>query len=423
MNTDRSFSTSSATEERHKPFPSLMTLYMTGQSSWYMSLGLQFVLFPWLAAFVLEVPAHLVGIAQMSLMAPSLVFMLFGGAVADQNDARRLLVWLHTAAIMPPLGLALVMSADSLSYSAIIAYALAMGTLGAFAMPARDALLTRIAGGAIQKAVTLAMMMQFSSQLVGMLIAGLADQAGAVPFLLGQAVVMALGAVATLRMPSFPPHAETTPLRARFQEIKDGLTEVTSSPLLLPVVMLMAAIGVCYIGPFLVVLPLMVRDIYEGDSGSLAIINICFWGGVIFITAALLRIGGVHHIGRVLSVSVSSGAVVLALMAIPSSFTILCILCIFWGMGAGITMSLTRTIVQQASPASHRARILSVYQLGFAGGGPIGALTMGYLVDALGITIVTLVPALTMGLMLTYIIARTRLISITATDLDAPSNT
>ena len=51
----------------------------------------------------------------------------------------------------------------------------------------------------------------------------------------------------------------------------------------------------------------------------------------------------------------------------------------------GVTMTLTRTIVQESATAEYRARIMSVYSLGLLGSAPIGALILGDLIDSLGI--------------------------------------
>ena len=54
-------------------------------------------------------------------------------------------------------------------------------------------------------------------------------------------------------------------------------------------------------------------------------------------------------------------------------FVVLIGLCFVWGLGAGITLTQGRTVVQIVSPPTHRARLMSLYQLGLGGGGPIGA--------------------------------------------------
>ena len=63
--------------------------YLGGLAAWFTSFGIQMIVFPWLVAVVLRAPAQRVGIAQMAVMAPAMLFMLFGGTVADRADCRR----------------------------------------------------------------------------------------------------------------------------------------------------------------------------------------------------------------------------------------------------------------------------------------------------------------------------------------------
>ena len=73
-------------------------------------------------------------------------------------------------------------------------------------------------------------------------------------------------------------------------------------------------------------------------------------------------------------------------------------------------MSASRTIVQSRAPASHRGRLLSIYQLSFLGGAPIGALIFGVLVDIIGNLHATpLVPMIAMFIILSSVVFSTRL--------------
>jgi len=374
-----------------------LRLYLSGQASWYVSLGIQFVIFPFLVTQVLHEPAYRVGLAQMSLMAPAILFMLFGGSLADRSDARTILIRVHAVAALPPILLAVLLLHGTLSYGALIAYALTMGTLGAFAMPARDSALTRVAETGIQQAVTLAMGAQMASQLIGMLIAATAAYTGTHVLLFFQAAIMIAGGIASWRLAPLPP-AHAPSKDGPLAQILDGLRVARHQPIVITVIGAMFAVGVFYVGSFMVVLPLMVRDVYHSTPDEFtvrfALINICFWGGTIVATLALLRAGHIVKRGRVMIGSLTSGAVVLSLLGVSMPFWSLCIFIFIWGTGAGTTMTMGRTIVQLAAPDSHRARVLALYQLGFSGGAPIGSFCMGYLVGTMGIHNATLVPSL-----------------------------
>lgn len=381
-----------------------MRLYLGGQASWYISLGIQFVLFPFLVAQELHESAARVGIAQMSLMAPAILFMLLGGTTADHGDVRRILIRSHWLAALPPALLVGVMMSGHLSYGVLIIYALAMGTLGAFAMPARDSALTRIAETNIQQAVTLAMSTQMIAQLAGMLIVAFAAIVGAPLLLLFQMAMLVLGGLMTARLEPLPP-TQTSNGQGRLAQIIDGIKAARAQPITISVIALNFAVGLFYVGSFMVVLPLMVRDTYQSTDAQFtmrfAMINIGFWGGTIVATMVLLKVGHIVRRGRVMMGALTSGLIILAALSLTFPFWVLCVLCFIWGMGAGTTMTMGRTIVQMAAPATHRARVLALYQLGFSGGAPIGSLLMGFTVGGLGVHAATLVPACIMVLILT----------------------
>ncbi len=398
---------------------SIFRWYLGGHGTWFSSLGLQMVLFPGLVAVVLQESAFRVGLAQAALMAPSLLLMIFGGAFADRRDTRALLIRLHCLAALPPVVLAIVMLGDGLSYAWIIGYGLVMGTLSAFAMPARDSLLSNVAvlafGDDIQKAVVMSSATQFIGQLIGIIAASAAALTGA-PALLGlQAAVMVSGAFMARQLPPAPP-VERPPSHP-LADMRDGIKHVASSPILLPVVLCMFAVGILYVGSFMVLLPMMVRDYYGGDYQEISIVNACFWGGTIIATFGLLGFGHIHRRGLMLTCGLSGGVVILFLIGIPAPFWVLCLLCFMWGVGAGTSMTMSRTIVQLAAPPSHRARVLSIFQLGFAGGGPVGAFFTGALISQTDVHTAAWIPAGIMVLVLVTVVSTTRLVSITADDV------
>ena len=376
--------------------PAQFRWYMTGQACWFFGAGLNIVLFPWLAALVLKAPPELVGVVQMSTMLPSVLLLLYAGVIADRHDIRSLLVRLQCLAAVPSLLLAWALAFDVLNLALLIGMGLALGTVLAFVVPARDALLTRVAPGSVQKAVVQATLAQFAFMLVGIVCAGFADLVGGAVFLLLHAGFNLLGAFAARRLAPAPAIHRAARRRV-LAEIREGLAAVVSDPRLGPVVVVQFAVGVCYVGSFLVVLPIQVRDVYGGGAADLTIINTCFWVGTIAATASLLRLGHMNRPGRIMMISVIGGVVILALIGVPGSFLRLGILCLIWGLGAGVIMSMGRSMVQQFAPPAQRARVLAIYQLGFSGGAPLGALAVGYLVKYLGPHDAAFVPA---GIML-----------------------
>ncbi len=381
--------------------------YLAGIASWFSSFGTQTIVFPWLVTVVLHEPPARVGIAQMSLMAPSILFMMLGGAVADRADVRRLLVRGHLLVAVPPLLLAAAIAQGWLSYSALIAYALAVGTCGAFVLPARDSMLGRVAGEDLGRAVAIMTATQFAAQLVGIAAGAAAGVIGAPALLTLQGAVLAMGGLAALRLPPAPPVAQAG--QGRLAAMGDGLREAMGSPVIAPVLLAQLAVGILYVGAFLVILPLIVRDVYAGGSPELSLVSFSFWGGTIAATLVQIRLGALRRPGRAILLALALGAVVLAAMSLALPFGGLLFLCLLWGLGAGVVITQGRTLVQYAAPESHRARVLSLFQLGLMGGAPIGALLIGYLASFTGPRPAAVYPAGCMLLILAGLWSRTRL--------------
>jgi MFS family permease len=391
-----------------------------GLGSWFVPLGVQIVLFPWLVAVVLHMDAFAVGVAQMAIMVPSLLFLPLGGLVADRGNPRRLLLRYHVLYAVPPLVLAAILSNGGLGYPLLIVYGLAAGSVGAFAVPTRDAMLPFIATGNLPRAVALVTALQSGGQLVGMAFASAADRIGAVPLLVLQAGLVLAGFLAVWRLPDPPPHPPSAQT-GFWRSMADGVAEAGRSDQIWPVLLLNIGIGIFYVGPFVAVLPLVVRDVYHGSSGEIASVNLAFWSGMIIAAVAFTGLARRLTLrGRLVISAVSVGALILLGMALQPPFLVLIGLCLIWGIGAGITLTQGRTVVQIMAPPTHRARLMSLFQLGLGGGGPIGAFLSGTIASLWGLKMALIVPALTMTLVIGFVLLRSRIWTMRTVEQPVP---
>jgi len=390
---------------RENAFP----VYLAGLATWFVPLGIQMVLFPWLVAVVLRMDAFAVGVAQAAVMAPSLLFLPLGGLVADRGNPRRLLLRYHVLYAVPPLALAVVLWAGGLSYPLLIAYGIAAGAVGAFAIPTRDALLPVVAKDSLPRAVALATALQFGGQLLGIAFASSADRFGAVPLLLLHAGMVLAGCLAVWRLPDPPPYPPAK--QAGFwRSVGEGVSAAAKSDQIWPVLLLNFGVGIFYVGPFMAVLPLAVRDNYGGGALELSYVNLAFWAATIVASMALVGLARRLTLrGRLIGLAVMTGAVVLIALAMLPPFPVFVALNFVWGIGAGITMTQSRTVVQIVAPATHRARLMSLFQLGLSGGGPIGAFLTGTICSIWGLKVAMLLPALAMLLLIAVVLVRSRL--------------
>lgn len=388
-------------------------VYLAGLASWFVPLGIQMVLFPWLVAVVLHMDAFAVGVAQAAVMAPSLLFLPLGGLVADRGNPRRLLLRYHLLYALPPLALAFVLWSDGLSYPLLIAYGIVAGAIGAFAIPTRDALLPVVAPtGGLPKAVALATALQFGGQLLGIACASTADRFGALPLLLLHSGMVLAGCIFVRRLPDPPAHPKAEHL-GFWRSIGEGVSTAAKSDQIWPVLLLNFGVGIFYVGPFMAVLPLAIRDHYAGGAAELSYMNLAFWAATILASIALAGLARrVTLRGRLISCAVLVGALVLLSLATLPPLPVFLVLVFVWGLGAGITMTQSRTVVQIVAPATHRARLMSLFQLGMSGGGPIGAFLTGTICAVWGLKAALLVPAIAMMVMIAIVLLRSRLWSM-----------
>jgi MFS family permease len=372
-------------EPRPAPPPGAYRWFTAGVASWFGGFGMQQVLFSWLVVGELHAEPRWVGVAQTSSMLPALVLLLVGGAAAERADTRRLLVGLHLLAAVPVAGLCAAVAAGRLSLGILLLYGLAIGTVQAFAMPARDTLLSRVAGGDLMHAVSGMTAVQFGAQAAGALAAGAARAVGSAPMLALQAAVLLSGSLFTLRVPAAPPLPRADARPSALREITAGLPVVARTPELRWPLALVTAVGIFFVGPFLVIFPLLVRDAYGGDAFDLSLVLMLFPLGTIAGSLFIRWRGGIRRKGRAALLALTFGALNLALIGLGPPFWGMMAATLTWGLGGSVFINCSRTLFQQAAPAAERARVLSVYQLGFMGGAPIGTALWGFASGPLGL--------------------------------------
>ena len=366
-----------------------LVAYLGGVSSWFASLGLQFVLVPTLAIITLKTSASELAIVQMMFSLPQLFLLLYAGSVADKSNSRLVLMLIHLLAAMPVAALGWLVYFNALSYWHLIVFAISMGIISAFSSPTRDGILTRVTSRNIQSAVMMALVTQFIAQLSGFVLAGLAAPiAGPWALLALQFIAIIFGLFAAFFLPSLPAIKHQTTI-GDHGHVQDrgwltGYHIVAESDRLYPVVLSTISVGVFFIGIFMVALPLIVRNVFGGGQLEIAIMNVCFWGGTIFTTLVMLNRRPIRRRWRAMTLALVVGSISLICVGFATSFTAVCIFVTCWGLAAGVNMAMSSTIVQIEAPVQAKARVMALYNLGFLGAAPMGAMITGFVSEWVG---------------------------------------
>ncbi len=393
------------------PSSSARFWYLAGMCPYFCAIGVQSVVFTWLMTQVLHASPSQVGLAQMLSMLPMLTIILLGGVVADQRELRRYLIVLQAAMALLPLTLAGGIGSGHLSYWGLVLVSVSIGVIGAFIVPARDAMLSLVDDGEIQRTVTAMTGLQFASQIAGLAVGGCAswlaaqtgsgpsDPMGAIGLLVAQGGLVLTSAFFSSKLPAARPQLSAR--RGALKNIAEGFGAAMQDATIRPILLLMFSIGTLFTGVFLVQIPLMVRDVYQGSSAELALLNISFMAGTTLMVLALRRLHPVRRQGRAMLLASCVSCIIIGLISLAPSFLFLCLLAAVWGGSGGVTMIMSRTLVQGAAQEASRGRILSIFQLAYVGGAPLGSFVMGLLISWLGVVHAVLVPAIGLAVTLT----------------------
>ena len=345
-------------------------------------------MFAWLVTIVLNESPVMVGVAQLALLFPATLLMLVGGSLADRLGGKRVAVVSQTLAVFPLGTLAIFLLLDQLSFGFMIVYAIAIGSLQAFVTPARDGLLNSVAQGNIQRTVVKVTLIQFLVQMGGFTLAGTADAIGGFLIIATQTAIVAGGTLALGRLP----HQRETDVRlaaepwfpALARSIKNGFTTVWSNPSMRMVVIQNVAMGICFMGSYVVTIPLLIRERYDGSSEDLAFVNLVNSAGLVMTILAQLILKEIRHKGNALLLAHGIGALFLAIASLGFDFPFFLTCMVLWGACGGVAMSMSRTIMQEEAPNDQRGSVMSFFSFSFMGAGPIGALLWGFIAEYIG---------------------------------------
>jgi predicted MFS family arabinose efflux permease len=173
--------------------------------------------------------------------------------------------------------------------------------------------------------------------------------------------------------------------------MKEGLRFIRQKEGLPPLIVL--AFFMTFLGvPLLVFLPVVVRDVFHAagkEGAKIYTILLCVSGaGAVAGALSVAAFGHIKNKGQVALVSmVALGALIVA-FAVSRSLVLTCVFLFLAGSALMALFSMISSLVQLIVPDEMRGRVMSVYNVAFRGGMPIGSLIGGTLVATLSIPVV-----------------------------------
>jgi MFS family permease len=353
--------------------------YFVGQVTSSVGSWLQALAVTWLVLDLTDRSDRL-GLAVALQFLPLLLLGAPAGVLADRVDNRRLLVMTSFVSAALALVFGLVVSTGNANLWVIYGLTLLSGLVLAVERPAMQALLFQLVGrDDLPSAVAANSTIMSVSRLVGpalggamVAVTGVAScfYANAVSYV---AVCAALAGIHRSQLVSRPNGSRTGgDLRAAFAYVRQR-------PDVRRPLAVMAVVGLVALN-FQMTFPSMVRFGFDRGAGAV--------GVAMSVSAVGSILGGIYAAGvtpdprRTLAFVLTGFGAVLLVFAAAPSYIAFVVLGIPLGFASACFQSIDTVAVQQATEPSMQGRVMALHQMALYGSTPIGALAMGWVIQA-----------------------------------------
>jgi len=355
--------------------------YWLGTASAFLGMQMQWPAQSWLA-YELTDSALMLGLVSAAWGVPMLLLSLHGGAMADRIEKRRLLVLSQVLMGVLNLVVALLITLDVIEFWHLMVVAALSGTVFAFNMPARQAIIPELVPRkSLFNAIVLSSGAMNATRVLGPAVAGVLMAAMGVDGAFYVSVAFTLAAAAfLLKLPATGPERSTS-RRAVSSDIFEGLRYIRAHPIVM--VLLSMALALVLLGmPYQNLMPVFAKvlDVEELGFGFLMAMT---GVGALIGSLAIASMGDFKRKGALtLASGIALGATLILFANAPSIALALPALLATGAASTGF-MSVNNTLIQMNIPDDVRGRVMSVYMMTF-GLMPLGVLPASAIADSMG---------------------------------------
>jgi MFS family permease len=358
-------------------------LLWTGSLIAHIGNWMQQVAQSWLL-YELTGSALLVGLNGLIRTAPFLVLSLYAGVLVDRMDRKRLLLWVQSIDLLITLGLAILIATGMVEVWHIYANSVLASLVGAFQIPAQQALLPHLVPRRdLLGAVGLNSMLRKGTQIIGPSLGGLSVWAFGVAetyFINVVGFTVLVVCIAAMRATNPP----TEPSKqGALQAIGDGLRYVRGDAIIGSMLLLEVALSV--FGSFNTMLVVFSKDIFAVGPQGFGLMQSAPGVGTVLGSFVLAWVGDVQRKGRLVIIGSIFHGVGIAAFALCPWFPAALVLLAVTG-AADIVVGATRnTILQLWARGPMLGRVMSLHAMSSRGMGPLGGFQAGTLTQLIGV--------------------------------------
>jgi MFS family permease len=369
------------------------------------AMQMQMVARGWLIYAMTQSPMMLTWVL-LSFAAPSFLFSLFGGVMADRMQKKQVMMVAQGLNATATLVMATIVMSGQVTFMDFIYFGLFNGTVLALSMPARQSVIPELVG---EETLFNAMALSTASMnlsrvcgpaLAGAIIAMLADGDTANTFAVGVVyyiiAALYLIAVAALLLMRYQGNSTMVVEQGVFADIGAGLVYMWRSPLIFGL-LLMAFVPMLFGMPIQFLMPAFNQDMLQGGADSLGLL-LAFNGlGALCGSLLLSRLGDLRHKGLWLLLLSLGWAVFMAMFAFTTRLALAVPMITLVGLCSSMYMAMNMSLVQLAVLPAMRGRVNSILMMSF-GLMPVGVIPVGYIAEHYGIDTSLLISAVCLAI-------------------------
>jgi MFS family permease len=308
---------------------------------------------------------------------PILLLSLYGGAAADRYSRKRIIQFGQLGMLVITLAVAISIVNDWITVYHLAAASVAQGTIWAFLMPARQAIIGELVDREhLTNAVALnssgMSLTTIAAPGIGGLIYGFAGP-GATYFTMAGLTIAAF--ILTNWVPSVTPVANAK--RRMWSDIKEGLVYTKHNRTVL--VLLLVALSTALLAmPFRSLLPIQIEEVFKLKVEALGLLLSAMGIGALAGSLAIASLSTTSRRGWVLLItSMLSGIAILAAAA-TTSYAVAVGIMVLLGVGDSGRRALNSSLIMEQTADEFRGRVMGVYMMNF-GLIPLGAIPLGFI--------------------------------------------
>jgi predicted MFS family arabinose efflux permease len=316
---------------------------------------------------------------------PIILFSLVGGVFADRLDRRKMLLGSQYIQMVCAFVLAGLFYSHIVKIWEILSLSFIVGLGQSFGGPAYSALLpTLVPTEDLANAIALNSIQFNLARVLGPALGGLAYAALGATWCFALNGVSYLAVIASLMMIQvrFVPQKSK---EAILRSMREGLNFIRERAGLSALVVL--AFSTTLLGFSLVAfLPVIVQTVFRAGTETYQLLLISSGAGSVVGALIVASSENLKERGYVVHWTLVGLGMVIAGFAVSRWLLLSCILIFLGGVALMASASMMLSLVQLIVPDQMRGRVMSVYNLAFRLGIPIGSLTLGKIIPIIGVS-------------------------------------